>query len=296
VADAPRSPEGDAGLTAFQAGKFDEARTSFEAAIKKNPKDFGSLYNLGQTCQNLGDKNCAEDSYRKALDIQPDLELAAAFLSALLTDAGRLDDALAVAKKSLAKHPNSGALHESLGLALAAQGQQDLASKEFSQALQISPNEPMFHYNFARALNAWHVRGATPHLDAALGLVKDDYVMIDSIGHEYRLAGEFDTCVKTFDRLIHMKDGGEVRTERGLCKLGQKDEKGAFDDFNAAVAAEPTYATAHYYLGGRLAKANKFKEAAAEYAKYLALAPDGSLAKQAADRKKAAEEAAKKQK
>jgi Tfp pilus assembly protein PilF len=293
---APSSPEVDAGLKAFDAGKYDDAKASFEAAIKKNPKDFGAFYDLGQTCEKLQDVKCAEDSYRKALGLRPDLELAAASLSGVLTDAGRLDDALSVSKQALAKHPGSAPLHESLGLALAAQGQQDLASKEFTQAIQISPQDAMFHYNFAHWLNAWKVRGAAPHLDTAAGLVKDDYAMLDSIGHEYRMAGEFDSCVKTFDRLVHMKDGGEVRTERALCKLGQKDDKGAFEDLKAAVSTEPNYATAHYYLAGRLAVTKKFKEAAAEYGKYLEIAPDGSVAKQATEKKKAAEELAKKQK
>jgi Tfp pilus assembly protein PilF len=149
----------------------------------------------------------------------------------------------------------------------------------------------MFHLTFAHWLNTWKVRGAAPHLDAALPLAKDDYGMIASIGHEYRMAGEFDSCVKTFDHAVAMKDGGEVRTERALCRLGLKDDKGTVMDLQAAVDKEPTYAPAHYYLGGRLAMSKRFKDAAAEYGKYLQLAPNGSLAKPAADRMKAAEDA-----
>jgi tetratricopeptide (TPR) repeat protein len=107
------------------------------------------------------------------------------------------------------------------------------------------------------------------------------------------MAGEFDTCAKTFDRAVGIKDGGEVRTERALCKLGLKDEKGTLDDLQAAVAKEPTYAPAHYYLGGRLAMTKHFKEAAAEYGKYLSLEPNGSLARPATERLKAAQDAAK---
>ena len=116
--------------------------------------------------------------------------------------------------------------------------------------------------------------------------------MLASIGLEYRMAGEFDSCVKTSTAPSAMKDGGEVRTDRALCKLGQKDEKGTLDDLQAAVAKEPSYAPGHYYLGGRLAKHKRFKEAAAEYAKYLELAPNGSLAEgRGAARLKAAQDA-----
>jgi Tfp pilus assembly protein PilF len=181
-----------------------------------------------------------------------------------------------------------------MGIALAAKGDQDNASKEFTQALQINPKDAMTHLTFAHWLNTWKVRGAAPHLDAARDLVGDDLAMLASIGLEYRMAGEFDSCVKTLDHAVSVKDGGEVRTGRALCRLGLKDEKGALADLQAAVSTEPTYAPGHYYLAGRLAMSNHYKEAATEYGKYLQLAPNGSLAKPAADRMKMAQDASKK--
>jgi cytochrome c-type biogenesis protein CcmH/NrfG len=65
------------------------------------------------------------------------------------------------------------------------------------------------------------------------------------------------------------------------------------DDLQAAVTKEPGYAPAHYYLGNRLAATKHFKEAAAEYGKYLQLAPTGSLAGAAAEKQKAATDAMK---
>src|SRR5262249_52008204 len=156
------------------------------------------------------------------------------------------------------------------------------------------PKDAMVHLTFAHWLNTWKVRGAAPHLDTARDLVGEDLPMLASIGHEYRMASEFDSCVKTFDRAVSIKDGGEVRTERALCRHGLKDEKGMLADLQAAVAAEPSYAQAHYYLAGRLAADKNYKEAAAEYAKCLQLAPNGSLAKAAAEKLKMAQDAAKK--
>ena len=287
------SAEVTAGLKAFDAGNYADARKSFEAATSKNPSDYGAFVDLGQTCEKLGDVPAAEAAYKGALAAQPDLEPAAAELSALYSSDGHPDDAMAIAKSALSKHPGSGPLHASLAIALATRGDQDPAIQEFDQAIKLTPNDPMLHYTVASFLNQWHVRGAAPHLDAALGLVKDDYAMIVSIGHEYRMAGEFGGCTRALDRAIGMKDGGEARTERALCKLGVKDEPGALADLQAAVSNEATYAPAHYYLGGRLASTKHYKEAAAEYQRYLDLAPSGSLAKAAGDRLKLAQDAAK---
>lgn len=290
----PASPDTQAGIRAYDAGNYADARRSFEAAAKKNASDYEALFNLGQTCEKLNDAQGAEAAYKGALAAKPDLDNAAANLSALYLDAGRNDEALAIARTGLAKHPGSAPLHENMGIALAAKGDQDNASKEFTQALQINPKDAMAHLTFAHWLNTWKVRGAAPHLDAARDLVGDDLAMLASIGLEYRMAGEFDSCVKTFDHAVSVKDGGEVRTGRALCRLGLKDEKGALADLQAAVSTEPTYAPGHYYLAGRLAMSNHYKEAAAEYGKYLQLAPSGSLAKPAANRMKMALDASKK--
>jgi tetratricopeptide (TPR) repeat protein len=282
-----------AGIKAFDAGSFADARKSFEAASQKDPKNYEAFFDLGQACEKLGDKPAAEAAYKSALAVKPELDTAAAALSSMYIDAGKVEDALAVAKAGLAKHPGSAALHENLGVALATRGDQDPATQELEAAVKAQPAEPMYHLTFAHWLNAWHVRGAAPHLDAARDMVKGDYGMLVSIGFEYRMAGEFDSCIKLFDRIVAMKDGGEARTDRALCKLGMKDEKGTLDDLQAAVAKEPSYAPAHYYLGGRFAMTKHYKEAAAEYAKYLELAPTGSLAKPALERLKMAQDAAK---
>ncbi|HEY5147129.1 MAG TPA: tetratricopeptide repeat protein [Polyangiaceae bacterium] len=291
AAEPPPSAELAAGIKAFDAGNYPDARKSFDAAAKKNPRDYQALLNLGLACEKLSDPSSAESAYKAALAVKPDLEAASEELSALELDAGRSDDAAAVARAGLAKNPSSGPLHENLGLALAAKGDQDNATKELSQAAQITPTDPMLQLTLAHWLNVWHVRGAAPHLDQARDLAKDDLAMLASIGLEYRLAGEFDSCVKTFDHAVAIKDGGEVRTERALCRLGLKDEKGTLADLQAAVQKEPTYAPAHYYLGGRLAMTKHFKEAAAEYSKYLELAPSGSLAARASERLKDSQDA-----
>jgi tetratricopeptide (TPR) repeat protein len=290
--DSQGSPEGAAGTRAFEAGNYADARKSFEIVTKKNPADAQAFYNLGMACEKLGDKAAAEAAYKSALSIRPNFDTAAAALSSLELDAGRVDDALAVLRACLAKQPGSAMLHENMGEAMARRSDQADAIAEFEQAIKIAPSEPMYHVTLAHWLNTWHVRGAIPHLDAALGVVKDDVGVIASIGFEYRMAGQFDSCIKTFDRAAQLKDGGEVRTQRALCKAGLKDEKGALADLQAAVAKEPNYAQGHYYLAGRLAHIKKFKDAAAEYTKYLELEPNGSLAKAATEKLKMAQDMA----
>jgi Tfp pilus assembly protein PilF len=286
------APEFAVGLTAFDQGDYAGARKAFDTASKSNPNDYDALWNLGQTCEKLGDGPAAAAAYKAEIAIKPDADRAAAELANLYVSTGNTDEALATATAGLAKHPGSAVLHAAMGLALATRGDKDPAIQQFNQAIQITPGDPTLSYTYAVWLNKWHVRGAAPLLDAALPLVKNDFPMMVSIGHEYRLAGEFDSCVRTFDAAVKTRDGGEVRTERALCKLGLKDEAGTLADLKSAVTTEPGYAQAHFFLAGRLASTKHFKDAVLEYGTYLQLAPNGSLADQASERLKAAQDAA----
>jgi tetratricopeptide (TPR) repeat protein len=291
-AEPPASPEVQAGIKAFDAGRYADAKTSFQAGAKKNPNDYEALYNLGMTCEKLGDSQGAEAAYKAALAAKPGLDTASAELCALYVDQGRVEEALAVGRAGLAAHPDSAALHENVGVALATQGDADSATKELERAVRIAPSNPMVHLTLAHWLNVWHTPGAASHLDTAASLTKGDYAMMLSIGYEYRMAAQLSSCIKTFDAAVATKDGGEARTGRALCRLAMKDEAGGLEDLQAAVKVEPSYPQAHYFLGGRLAVAKHFKEAAAEYAEYLKLAPSGSLAKPAAEKLKMAQDAA----
>ncbi len=175
---------------------------------------------------------------------------------------------------------------------LASQGDQAGAMKAFEDAVRTDPGNARLQYTFATWLNRWHVRGAAFHLDAARDAPGNDYAMKVSIGHEYRLAGEFGSCVAILDQAVSEQDGGEVRTERALCKIGLRDDASALADLKAAVATEPTYAQGHFFLAGRYALARRFADAAQEYQAYLSLAPNGSLSDQATQRLQMAQQAA----
>ncbi len=272
---------------AFDAGDLAGAQKAYESALVKFPNNAVAIFGIGMLHEKAGRKPQAIEAYKQALNLKADLDDAAVPLAALYLDASppRLDEAIAVCRAALAVRPKNAALHNTLAIALANRGfDQDGALKEFEEAIKLNGNEPMFHITYAEWLTAWKIGGAVAHLETARLLVKDDVGLLATIGHQLRYAGEFKSCVDIFTKLIAKKDGGEVRTERALCKLGLKDEAGVVADLQAAVAKEPGYAPAHYYLGGRFAVKKKWKEAIAEYEKYLQLDPQGSLSKQATEK------------
>jgi len=291
-APAP-SEEVARGVKALEAGDLPGAKAAFEAGARARPTDADPRYYLGLVAEKQGDKQGAERSYREALKHAPGHEASSTNLSAMLVDYDRADEAAQVARAALQKRPASPTLRLNLAVALAAKGDQAAATREFDDLIRASATDPRVRFTYGHWLGAWKSKEpAVRELVAARTHAGDDVGLLAGVGHELRMLGAFSECVATYDRALQKRDVAELRTERALCKLGVKDDAGALADLEAAVAREPNYAPAHFYLGGRHATANRWKDAAKDYETYLRLEPTGPLAKQAQERAKLARERA----
>jgi Tfp pilus assembly protein PilF len=281
------------GEKALTSGDVTAAKSYADAALKKNPKDPEAFALLGEIAEKSSDKPGAEKAYKDALKLRPDLETAAVNLSAMYDEGEKWDDAEKVSRAGLTKHPDNPALHFNLAVALAGKNDAAGSTKEFDDATRLAPNDPVYLFTYGHWLGVFkQPDAAAVKLRAARPLAGDDVSILASIGNEMRLVGAWADCVPTFDKAIGLKDLAELRTYRALCKLAGKDKTGALADLQAAVAKEPKFAPAHYYLAGQLAQGGKFKEAAAEYDTYIKLSPNGPLAKQAQERAKLARDKA----
>jgi len=279
------------GTAAVKAGDWTGARAAFEAAIKKNPKQADAHYYLGLVMDKVGDKPAAEKNYKTALDLQPDLPEAAENLTAIYVEGQKYDEAIAVAKKALAKNPKNAGMQLNLAFALSGKGDVDGASKAFEDAVKLAPNDAQFYLAYAQHL------GAAKKTDDALAKLKqaqrvagDDPALLGTIGYEFKTLRAVPECIAAFDKAIAAKDNADFRTNRAQCKYVAKDKPGAMADLQAAIAKEPGFAPAHYWLGSWLHEDGKFPEAAAEYDAYLKAAPKGPMAKAAEAKSKLAKE------
>jgi Flp pilus assembly protein TadD len=280
----PVSDEAARGIKALQIGDLATAKAALEAAVKKNPKDAESHFYLGTTLDKGGDKAGAEREYKAALEIKPDLDEAAQNLAAMYIDSAKFDDAIKLTKSALAKHPDDLMLRENLAIAYAGKGDEKAARKAFDEAMKINANDPTLLFTYGHWLAQWKdTEGAIAKLRAARAASSDVGLLL-GIAHEMRTIGAFGDCVPTLDKAIATKDAAELRVERGLCKIGAKDESGATADFQAAVTKDINAGPAHFYLGNALARQGKWDDAIREYEAYLKIDPNGPLAKQATER------------
>jgi tetratricopeptide (TPR) repeat protein len=290
-AAASSSEDVTKGTAAVKAGDWNGARALFEAAIKKNPKQADAHYYLGLVMDKVGDKPAAEKNYKLALDLQPDLQEASENLTAIYIETQKFDDAIAVAKKALAKNAKNSGMQLNLAFALSGKGDVEGASKAFEDAVKLAPNDPQFYLAYAQHLGAAKKTDeAVAKLKQAQRVAGDDPAVLGSIGYELKTLRAVPECIAAFDKAISVKDNADFRTNRAQCKYVAKDKPGAMADLQAAIAKEPGFAPAHYWLGSWLHEDGKFPEAVAEYDAYLKAAPKGPLAKAAEAKSKLAKD------
>lgn len=263
------------GMDAIQAGDFAKAKSVLEEAAKENPKDPQAAYYLGVAVEGLGDGKGAVEHYKKALELDPKLTEASINLSGVLLDANDLEGALTAANAGLKTAPKNPSLLRNKAVALDATGSKD-APSAFKAAVMAAPNDKEIHYLYAEALAKSGDRtGAMTELKSLTS--SDDIAVLASVGRLLGKLKAFDECITALDNAIAKKDVAELRVDRGLCKHGKKDDKGAAADFEAAVAADAKFAPAHFYLAQNKRDSGDKKGAKAEFEKAASLDPNGKL-------------------
>lgn len=263
------------GMDAIQAQDFAKAKAVLEEAVKESPKDPQAAFYLGVAVEGTGDPKAAAEHYRRALSLDPKLTEASTNLSGVLLDADDAPGALAAADAGLKVAPKSPPLLRNRAVALDATGSKD-AVAAFKAAVAASPNEQEIHYLYAEALarsgdEKTAVAEATPLTSS------EDVGVLASAGRLLGKLKAFDGCVAALDKAVAKKAVPELIVQRGLCKHGKKDDKGASADFVAALAADPKFAPAHYYLGQQKRAEGDKKGAKAELQKAADLDASGGI-------------------
>jgi Tfp pilus assembly protein PilF len=272
---AASSPKVKEGIDALQAQDFAKAKELLEAAAKEAPKDPQAAFYLGVAVEALGDPKGAADHYHHALELDPKLTEASTNLSGVLLDQGDAAGALSAAEAGLKTAPKSPSLRRNRAVALDQTGSKD-AVAAFKDAVEAAPNDKEVHYLYAEAMaRAGNEAGAVAELKPLVA--SDDVGVLASAGRLLGKLKAFDECIAALDKAIGAKDVAELRVQRGICKHGKKDDKGAEADFMAAIQSDPKFAPAHYYLGQNKKAHGDKKGAKAELTKAAELDPSGGV-------------------
>jgi Flp pilus assembly protein TadD len=152
LGQAPRDDEMHNGLGAalMQLGDPTGARREFETAISINGQNAVALRHLGDL--NLAEGRTAEAIrlYQRSAELNGDPSTFAVLAAAR----GNVDDAVALYRRAIAKHPEQAEIRNDLAAVLSKNGRDVEALTEYDQALKIDPH----HYEAIMNIGAVLVR------------------------------------------------------------------------------------------------------------------------------------------
>jgi uncharacterized protein (TIGR02996 family) len=263
----------DQAIQLIQKEDFAGAKAILTEARAADAKDPQAAYYLGVAEHSLGDKDAAKKNYTAALELDPKLTEASVNLSQLELESGDAKAAVSVANAALKHTPKHPALLLNRALAVEATGDKAAALTAYGAAVDAQPNDHALRTAYADLLSeAGRKEDALRELKNAMST--DDPTLLAGIARLLGKEGANKECIGALDKAIGIKKSPDLLVRRGVCRHQDKDDKGAQADYDAALAADPNFAPAHFYLGAHFKAAGNKKKALEHYEKAAAMGGD----------------------
>jgi Flp pilus assembly protein TadD len=128
------------GTVQFRKKNFQEAAAALERYLELRPNDSDARTSLGITYEQLGQRDKAEEEYRKATAVDGNPE-ASFGLAKLYYDQNKLEAGLEIIQGAILKNPRSAPYYNLQGVILNQIGRYAEALASFQNALQYAPND-----------------------------------------------------------------------------------------------------------------------------------------------------------
>jgi tetratricopeptide (TPR) repeat protein len=136
--------------------KYEDAGKALDEAEKLSPDQDSKTsvwFMRGAMYEKMKNVQLAEGEFRKVLAVHPDHTATLNYLGYMLTDRNiRLNEALGMIEKAIAREPNNGAYLDSLGWAYFRLGRMAEAEEQIKKAVDLSPGDPTMHDHYADVL------------------------------------------------------------------------------------------------------------------------------------------------
>ncbi len=208
--------------------KFSASISSYQSAIKLQPKTPDLYFNLGIALSNTNQFNEAVDAYRQATALKPEFFEAHGNLGTVLQRLGLLDEAISSYQQGLKINPQDARGHFNLGTALRDKGTLGKAVTSYKQAISLFPNYTDAYNNLGETLrDNGDMDDAVKNYQAALSLNPDHPNANYNMGEFLYLAKKYNDAATHFDR--SQLDDWQARSMYCLYKAER------FDDFKSTL-------------------------------------------------------------
>jgi Flp pilus assembly protein TadD len=312
---AAQVPALQQGLVALRDGKLAEARSDFETALQKDPKNAFAWVSMAETCRRIGDRTAADNAAEKAEQFGVDIPAIDHALAAFYSQEGQFGRAAKLEGKyaATAKADPQASLRTAELYKRA--GDPAAAERVLKSAWEQRPSDPAIAFAYAQVLlnrldfpaadkAVADARTAHPK-DAQLVLVTGvakygerrfddainqflDVISIDpAIPQPYEFLGKMmehagpklPTITKAFEARVKMApDDALANLVLAKAKLAADSKDPSAEVLlRHAIATQPDQWEAHYELGVLLETKHEFPAAAEELNRAISLNPNQAI-------------------
>lgn len=264
------------GEAQIEAGEFAAAAETFAAVLARDDKNAEAHYYLGVAKSRLGDAEAAEKHYRAALERDARLAPAHNNLGLLLLERGDLPGAERELEAYVNLKPDAADARFNFALLCEAKGDAACAASSYERAAKLDPQDPSPWIGLGDlARRAKDPKTALDRYNKARGLapsmpeisLKEAQALVD-LGRQSEASSVLGALAD------NPAASAELLATAGILVAKLGDGEQAIALYRAAIARDESYADAHFLLGNALARAKRFAEAATEFERFLALAPN----------------------
>jgi tetratricopeptide (TPR) repeat protein len=266
------------GASLRRSGAIQESVTVLRQAQQRHPGDFWANYELGSSLTLMQPPRWPEAVrfYTAAQVLRPESPAVHDNLGVALAKTGDTDGAFAAYREALRLKPDFASAYYNRGIAYKNLGQREKALADYTRALELKPD-------FAKA---WCNRGLVFHdlgqqekavadYTRALELKPDLTPAWNNRGNVHLLLGRRDQGLADYTKAIEL-DPGYVQPffSRGgvYAALGRNDK--AVADYTRVLELKPDYAEAWCNRGNAYLELGQHGKAVADYTKAIELKPD----------------------
>ena len=247
----------------FETGRFAEAISMYEEALRRQPDFWTALHRQGLALARSGQLSRGVTVLERAARNDPEPGAILNDLALLHREAGRVDVAVKTLRDAIKPDPERSEVHSNLGALLMEKGLFGEAETALREAVRLEPDLPAAHHNLATVLVArgdwveaeYHLERAIENNPADVQIYLDYAAILAQRGLYGRAGTYLDEALKLDPR---RPDTHSLKAEI-LASDGKIEE--AIGHFEKALELNPVHFRTHYSYGAVLALSGNLQEA-----------------------------------
>ena len=265
---------GDAANNLMSAGKYNEAMQQYRLALKADPRNAQTLYNLSVAQRQVGDRAGEKSSLLRALDLNPDLAPAHDALGVISLQQGEIAGARREFERGLELDAQCVSCKVHLATILLKTADDSRGRALLQQAVEDAPDSEEAHRAYGMFLASID---SLPEARAQLAkAIELNPSSADSLSDLGMIQGKMSDpeAVDTLARVVKLRpDSAQAHLNLGIALADQHRLDDAVAEFSESIRLAPNDAPGHYNKGRSLTDLNRDREAETELVEACRLDP-----------------------